>query len=498
MPILKDGDKKTLMKEKALQVFDDNPMIRALKPEKSNWKRHFSGGNITTKELTQALEAAIGKVQNDSNLLDTLQHHQHALTDYKAQSVLKPYCFLALWGMKPEASAGMSAEAKASVKAGVGVAGAGAEAGVVLTGPSVATAMKFSQYRFQYCVGAKAGGRPRSNASWNLNALRETAPNQYIVVSQDTKITYGQIDITLLGVEGSANIGIQQGLINSKHQKSMEAGAGNASALGEAAIGGKLKIGLEETSASARAGAALKKTLQFMHYESAVAFWSPPSTDGKHENELRSVVIGEGSGFAFGQSVDIDNLVKHAKVSIDQDYPDTYVQGLCGTLGVTHEQIMKFLKSVSYLLEAFEDQKSRDPNMAPSAFLIETSFSPRVPGITVPVRWSSGAWKLGPFNNTTSTLRGIVNPQGHLLAQLQAIRLRYRISDYQASSRVRFSLGIKFIATLGIKLESVENAGSEGIINLCTEWFNAFEKYQTGAQTLAYDKSVPYVALVHQ
>ena len=81
----------------------------------------------------------------------------------------------------------------------------------------------------------------------------------------------------------------------------------------------------------------------------------------------------------------------------------------------------------------------------------------------------------------------------------RAIRLRYRLADEMSNERTRFSLGIKYIVKVGIQYKSVEEAGSEGIVNLGTTWYNNFKKYNDReVQTEAYEQGVPQVALLHQ
>ena len=90
-------------------------------------------------------------------------------------------------------------------------------------------------------------------------------------------------------------------------------------------------------------------------------------------------------------------------------------------------------------------------------------------------------------------------PRRFIPGASRAIHLRYRHADEMSNERTRFSLGIKYIVTLGVQYKSVEEAGSEGIKNLATTWYNKFKKYNTAsAQTKAYVQGVPQVALLHQ
>jgi hypothetical protein len=507
--VLEHGDKKEIIKQDALAFLQGH----GKKQERSWIKKYITGGQVATDTLLQALAELLPSLKDNANSLALLQHHVRALTDYKAQNVCGPYTFVSLWGVKPEASAGMSAQANASAKVGVGVGGAGFEANVTVTGPSVATSLKFTYYRVQIATAAEnrggGGGKlVRQNAKRDLLAA---APSQYIIMSQDTKITYGQIDFTAIGISGKIELGAKQTLVDVKNPELQTGGEKKLlekqkkGLFGgpmdyEGSVTGKAKLGLQETALGISGEAKLKKALNYMFYETAIAYWIPPADPGTRKAEERPVALAPGSGFAFGQSVDLENLHEQIQAFAKGKGSPAYFEGLAGALGVGLGQLMKFMNQQKELISLLAEAPENDPRQPkPTAFLLESSFAPPLPSYVVPAKWANERWILGPFH-LGWTLRDVLIPKKvKPKSDLQAIRLRYRISDEKRDDKTRFTLGFKYIVTLGIEYKSVELAGSEGIVNLATVWFNKFDKYnKIDDQTAAYDAAVPQVALLHQ
>lgn len=499
--VLEHGDKKTQIKEEAIALFTElgHP---ELAPEKGFWQAHISGGNIATKTIVEQLQKLRGHkdIKDVSASVDKCNHHIKVVLDYQEQALLRPYCFASLWGMKPEASAGISASATASVKTNVGVASGGGEASVTVQGPSIETALKFTYYRFQYGVVGESATPPllRMNAMRNLQApAQRLAPSQYIITTQDTKITYGQLDMTLLGIEGKIELGVSQGVVGSERSKEAQGKKKTESRFGEAQVSGSAKLSPEEIAVSGSASAAMKRALNFMHYDSAVAVWMPPARDGSDKEKVM-VPLGTGTGWAFGTSADAPRLAKHYQRLVTTGRLSGYFMGLAGCIGVTPAQLKEFLKGAGDMIEIFgEDARREDPQVAPDAFLIEATFA-APDGREVEARWVEGRWVLGPLS-VLGTLRDALIPKLIDVTRLQAIRLRYRRADAEAKARTRFSLGFKYIVSVGIKYESIENAGSESIINLYTRWYNAASGNNDKLDMPAvYEAAVPQVALLHQ
>jgi len=525
MSVLQHGSKKAYIKNDVKAFLKRH----GRKQKRNLFQKLITGGDVSSAKLIRALEE-LQKAAKRVSSKQMCQHHIRALNDFKANNVLGPYNFVSLWGMKPSAEAGVSAQAEVSVKAGVGgVAGAGAGGIVELKGPSIATSLKFTRFRFQVAalarendhplfskdsklVGKRASSKLKNRHRALVDSLKmghHSPSNSYAITTQDTSITYGQMDLTALELSAGIDIGAEQGLFSAKGlqtgkdgKKEYEKGVLALSAEGEA------KIGLEETRVKGRASAGLKKALNFMRYESATAYWIPPAAQGQKKNEKTKIKLLPGSGFAFGQSVDVGKFAKHLQGALSNPRQKCgYMQALAGRLGLSYEQLVAFLTEHAELigdidhitgLSARERKQYESYMPTPSAFLIETSFeAPRLPAVGA--AWSSkGRWVLGP-GRVGKSLRGVLIPKGRISSQkLQAIRLRYRVADEMSNERTRFSLGIKYIAELGIEYKSVEEAGSEGIVNLATTWFNKFKRYNRGEQTTAYEKAVPQVMLMHQ
>jgi len=538
MSVLEHGSKKAYIKEDVKKFLSDH----GRKQKKNLFKILITGGNVSTSKLVNALEG-LQKSTNDDAVKQMSQHHIRALTDFKSQNVLGPYNFVSLWGMKPEAEAGVSAVAEASVKAGAGgIVGAGAEVGVELKGPGIATSLKFTRFRFQVASlaeGMSLGHNTRPNLFSRDSSLigrnvgsgiharhrklvdsmkfsRNSPSNSYVIMTQDTNTTYGQMDLTAFELSGKVDVGAEQRLFSGgKLQTGVDGekelgGKVKGAKLKVVGMGGTAKIGLEETRLEGHGSVGLKAALNFMRYESAVAFWMPPAEAGRKGNEKTNIQLAQGSGFAFGQSVDVWEFNKHLRnVLAAPKRKCGYMQALAGRLGATYAQFMEFLiehgstgliDDIAQLTRMSKSERKKyEAHMpVPSAFLIEATFeAQKLP--TVEARWSKkGRWILGP-GGLGKSLRGILIPKKIHPGSLQAIRLRYRHADEMSNERTRFSLGIKYIVTLGIQYKSVEEAGSEGIKNLATTWYNKFKKYNTAsAQTKAYEQGVPQVELLHQ
>lgn len=534
--ILRFGDKKASLKSdvKAFLHEQHHAQVRTI------FQRLITGGDVSSSRLIKALHEVQDETTDDS-LKEMCQHHIRSIEDYKAHDVLAPYNFISLWGMKPQAGAGIGVQAEASLmaKAG-GVAQAGASAVVELKGPSIEANLKFTRFRFQAAGLAREESHhhhffAKSNAPASkkmahtdpglVNRIPESTPsNAYAIMTQDTSITYGQMDLTLLEASGGVEAGISQSAVKSDRlQRGVSAEKEASRGIAIASASAEANLGVEETSVKAEASAGLKKALNFMQYESAVAFWAPPEDPGDTANQTVPVMLAEGSGFSYGQSVDIVQFNRYLnQVLSNPGQKCGYMQKLAAHLCVSYDELKQFLvehgKSgligdMAHLaqLDPKEQEKYKDHLPSPSAFLIESSFSLlNLKSVRVEAVWSTKSrWVLGPKKKAKS-LRGVFigkdqNPRHK--GSLQAIRLRYRIADDKKEKKGRFSLGVKYIASLGIEYASVEEAGSEGIVNLGTTWYGELARWNQvdhgshGGSTpeqKAREKAVPQVVLLHQ
>lgn len=80
---------------------------------------------------------------------------------------------------------------------------------------------------------------------------------------------------------------------------------------------------------------------------------------------------------------------------------------------------------------------------------------------------------------------------------LQSLRLRFRLNDH-AESDASFKLGINFLggAKAGIELRGFDRVGSEGIIDLATQWYGEFSSYNTTESPAAYQSPKSVVPAV--
>lgn len=542
--ILELGDKKSVIKAHVMELFNE-PAFADLKPQSSWFARNISGGNIPTDKIIGQLQKGLAKQGVPAKLRRRTEANIHNLKLFNDRAGREPYCYLSLWGMKPGASAGVQITAEASFKVNGGVGGVEAGVGGTLQGPKVETSLKYTRYRLQLCLRAEDQDGDR---------------HRRLVVTQDTKIIYGQTRLTLVGVEGHVTAkaeqtvfdgekagkaitsGVRKGVGKAKAKINNQpsppdpedddlevksggkgrsfgwAGRSEGSATAEASgnslsakasAQGSAHNRLTEAFGSAEAEASLNKigaeakggasvrwepnALNYMQYEAGFAVWATPPHP-KAEKADQEIALGPGSGYAFGQSVDIVHFIQHAKKSQDAGELSGYMQGLAGSLGVSYRQLWKFLDGIQWLVDFWADPNQIDPAATPSAFLIEASFA--VEGKTVPARYRHHRWVPGPFG--MKTLIGHMS-KDHSHTRLQAIRLRYRLSDLKDSTKT-FSLGAKYIVSFGISLKAVERAGSEGIINLGTVWYGRnFEKYNgSGDLYEGYDRAVPYAQLLHQ
>ena len=537
------GDKKSVVKQHVLDLYSEPALHGVKRPELSFWKAHISGGNVSTAALVAPLQQALSQPELRSNarLARKVEARIHDLELFAQRSSYAPSCYLSLGGAKPGVSGGCQASATASFSGHVVAAGGEARVGATLQGPSIETSLKTTRYRLQLALRAvdQTGDRHRR-----------------VVTTQDTRILYGQCKLTAFDVQLEASAKIEQTAVDgeragewlsskvrnrgkgspagadpedhevdaeatgtwrgfdgsakagaSASARSLAAKADASAGFGRGVLGGRLEgsasagaeISLGAIGAEAKAGASQSWTpnaLNYMQYEAGFAVWSPPP-HGSHVTDA-TVSLGPGSGYAFGQSVDVARFLAAVRRTADAGALGAYLQGLAGALGVTRKQIATFVANpeIATFAEFWSDPEAMDPALQPSAFLLEASFA--VAGRTVPARLHDHRWTIGPFG--PHTLIGHMTAGGHSAERLQAIRLRYRAADTKHRTST-FSLGVQYIAAFGISLKRIERAGSEAIINLGTVWFGKeLQRYNDpGAnQVDAYERAVPPVQLLHQ
>lgn len=425
---------------------------------KVNYKSFF-GGHVGSSKLIGILDKGILAIFEkarkekrapngpEERLMATALQHRADLQPYLEDFPFREYCSLRMWGHRGDAGASVTASAKFEAK--LEVPTASAEVGVEATATlvDVKGSIKHTVYRYQ-----------------TLCHLTGTSgAKQQLVATQDTKITYKQAELDALKVEAKAGAKGKA----FKHE-------------GEAEVGAELQPEWGNQVYNA------------ISYVSGTVYWFPEGTGAPK-------VFEKGSGYSFGQSVDFENFLRLATFDDDgnatlKDDTNTaaYLQALSERLKVTVEQLTEFMRDGALAMCAC---LQFDPNATPEALLIESSF------FTAPTI----AFRKDFRNKTTNQLADFRDAMIRSQEQshewnLEAIRLRYRIADTTVRDEVKFKLGFKLLGTgAGIALHSVDRAGSEGIVDLTTTWFNGLARYNARGQSQnGYEYAVPPVALLHQ
>lgn len=454
----------------------------------------FFGGHIGSSKLIKQVERGVMAIYakalkerrqpnaSESALISTAHAHISDLQPFLESFPFREYCSLRIWGHRGEASAGISAEAKFEAKMEVGGAQQFGESmtGVELDDDTEVETSIDEQISAGVSVGASAkatlvqvGGSIkktiyRYQSLTYLNGPIRDSKRQ-LVMTQDTTITYKQALLDALKleveVEGSAHHG-EHGV--------------------EGGVGAELQP------------AWANKKYNAMSYVSGVAYWfSDGDTPVLHE---------VGSGYSLGQSCSLPNILAlgtynaSGAMTLKTDAAtEAYCQALGRRLGVEGKDVKFFLENGGLMMcEAL----SFDPNLEPDAVLIEASFSAR-PALK---------WRKVRGTNTKQIddFRGamIEAGKGSRATALEAIRLRYRIADSANRDETKFKLGFKLLGNgAGIALSSVDRAGSEGVVDLTSVWFNKLKEFNKVKArneegwlpvTEAYERAVPPVALLSQ
>ncbi|MCK5617174.1 hypothetical protein KAR91_85715 [Candidatus Pacearchaeota archaeon] len=413
-------------------------------------------------------------------------------------SAKNKYCRLMYATCKPEAGGGL--QFKAGVKAGIG----GISTGV--KGPELNGELKFEWYRMDVpCY------------------------NGY-VMSQDTQVTFkqlkGQAGLSLeLGI--TSGLGLKVGNKPGEDEDDNRTDIESSGLLGWAKLvcpekflsqGEKFKDKLDDGIENAfnrcigegnmkKAKAVVDKvkgfadlikgefTFNSMEYNSNILVWKPAGQDGKFDSH-------PGSGYIRGVSVSAFSFASYYlnEVFVKQSKRE---KGLLDKkVKKAREGALSFVKGLSRKLRvSWKDMRAflMDPSNAGliqdlcragyKAFLLETTFGiPPVKKI-IPTEKKSKIFPAyrGVFKKKLSNYNSKKpNPN------LQSIRLRFRINDH-AESNSSFKLGINIWAPkVGIELKGFDRVGSEGIIDLATQWYGAFSSFNLTKSEAAYqsDRSV--------
>jgi hypothetical protein len=183
---------------------------------------------------------------------------------------------------------------------------------------------------------------------------------------------------------------------------------------------------------------------------------------------------------------------------------DKFLQNIADSLNVTLRQLKVFFNAKS-CAEMIKFHESSFPGI--EAIILEASFEGDVSEINLQSSLVKKQRKL--FTNSDPTEEIIeLHPDTakNMLTQfklpgkmkkLSAIRMRYRIQDSYNKDTDLFKLGFSIFGNgAGIQLKKIEDAGSEGIFDLYTEWFSQEARLRTGGdEKINYEQGVPQVAL---
>ena len=294
----------------------------------------------------------------------------------------------------------------------------------------------------------------------------------YIVMTQDSKVVYKQVKFVGLSITGGVS----------------------ASVLGNE-IAGK-EIGGEDEEIEY--GAA--ELINSMTYTASCVFWHiSPNTDTNPKTKANKNMMFPvqhlnpsahkalpGSGISFGGSFEIVNLRQFYYTETPKSF-EAYFAVVAASLNVSTQDLTAFFTDLQYsLLSDIEDGGVQ-------SVLLEASFVIDAPAINLIVTKREKETKYFGKNtpamelielSTETAADFIALPNAQ--RTLQAIRLRYRMQDKRNNDK-DFTLGNFKVAgnSVGITLKRVDQAGSEGIVDLYTKWF-------TPGINAHFDPTIPY------
>lgn len=210
-----------------------------------------------------------------------------------------------------------------------------------------------------------------------------------------------------------------------------------------------------------------------------------------------------GSGVSFGESVLPVNLLKQFR-NYKRDKTEKgcriYLKKLAGILHVSPKDLCDFIESCENTLVRF----ATSYNYGNTAVIIESCFAKEGDRLNINML-EKGVPEL-KAGGKTFIISMAKACTGHTP---QCIRLRVRRADVKDSTKVKFKLGMGIPGintSVGIELLSVEEAGTEAVIDLRTHWFPPYHGYNRTVyndpsafvKAMGFDSAVPPVAIFHQ
>ena len=442
--ILNEGDVKAIVCKTACDFINNHSV------NFGNIDYHGYIWNATPTEITDKLKAGYKSVSSNK-----IKRQAKALIGFLSVWIdpkKKPHVptSILISTHTGTGSAGLTASAGVSAKASAIVVSGEASAEVSAEALKIEGSYKSSNVRYQATY-------PAPHVTFDGTILEDSL----VVMTQDTKITYKQIEFTPLTVKAEASVKTSF----SKHGVEAEK---------------ELIEGIT--------------LLNRMTYTSFIVFWHSSNNTFKTAVKGKStfdVNALSGTGISFGGSFEAENLTKFYE-SYDT-YTKTwkssadaiYFNSVAKSINITLDNLITFFNG-------FDNRYISDLIGANNVetVLLEASFAINSPTITL-VRTGEGSKSsVGLSTDTAEKLSASART-------LQAIRMRYRIQDTSNDDGDAFRLGFKFFGTgMGIALKKVDQAGSEGIADLATVWID--QSLVAIAGNSAYEIGVPPVALICQ
>ena len=476
--LFEKGDFKGLSKQNACEFIN-----KTFGTVKVNYNKSWyqSGSHISTKDIVSHLNSII----NDSSKNEKIRRDAEGYIDKLkcwADENSRPKMPTSLCISSHQAKGNAKAFAKAEIRAGK-LASAGLSADLA----KIEGQYKSALVRYQAVYAA-----PKQD--FRSKKMQE----RHVVMTQDTHITYSQSSFTGATLTAEASVlwkGEKTEASSSWQEESwLEEKARKASS-----IVGQKKV-KEEKSFGVT-------THNRMTYLSTIVFWLneyPRETDqcGKLVAETYPLIL-KGSGIVVGGSFLLDALKTywtHSFFELDvEDLKGSYFDTLAQSLGMDLEYLIEFLNQPKLLgiLGDLSDGNLKDLqiNGKIEAVLIEASYA--IKG-RVCIKHSDKVSELAG-DTDKKAIEVFRNTQQKIP---QSIKLRYRIQDVGGRKESSFALGLPKVISavkLGIALKKVEEAGSEGILDLFTYWTDPADRAVAEHDpALPYEKNVPPVVLFCQ
>jgi hypothetical protein len=264
---------------------------------------------------------------------------------------------------------------------------------------------------------------PKFEGKFNWQGYRlQTKAADGIVMTQDCHLTYKRVSTQLLQLDLKAEAAVTSAKVPGKLPP--------ASKAKEDAFGLKDKT--------------TKVFLNALSYRSGTLYWDAANPTKR---------IDAGNGVQLGHSVSIENLAAVVDGTLDDARRTGFIKTLATAIKVTPGDLESFLDDAKDTIADL----AADTNVQPDALFIEANF--KASSLRLDQLFKTGAKEPSAFLDMFEASE----------LGLETLRLRYRISDKQSSSKSLIKLGFTWSVEVNFNIEKFENYGSGG-------WFDAHIK----------------------